>query len=105
MPQKRCRPEEIIAKLRQAEVLFGQGSKVPEVSRRSASARSPTTAGARNTAASRSARPSASRSSSARTPACARRSPTSPWTSSSSRRPPGKLLKPLAATQVRRRSL
>ena len=31
MPQKRYRPEEIIAKLREAEVLLGQGQKVPEV--------------------------------------------------------------------------
>ena len=31
MPQKRYRPEEIIAKLREAEVLLGQGHKVPEV--------------------------------------------------------------------------
>ena len=31
MPQKRYRPEEIIAKLRKAEVLLGEGKKVPEV--------------------------------------------------------------------------
>ncbi len=31
MPKKTYRPEEIIAKLRQAEVLIGQGKKVPEV--------------------------------------------------------------------------
>ena len=31
MPQKHYRPEEIIAKLREAEVLLGQGQKVPEV--------------------------------------------------------------------------
>ena len=31
MPQKRYRPEEIIAKLRQADVLLGEGKKVPEV--------------------------------------------------------------------------
>jgi len=30
MPKKPYRPEEIIAKLRQAEVLLGQGKKVPE---------------------------------------------------------------------------
>jgi putative transposase len=30
MPQKRYRPEEIIAKLREAEVLLGEGKKVPE---------------------------------------------------------------------------
>ena len=33
MPQKRYRPEEIIAKLREAEVLFGQGKKVHEVTK------------------------------------------------------------------------
>ena len=33
MPQKRYRPEEIIAKLRQADVLLGEGKKVPEVVR------------------------------------------------------------------------
>ena len=31
MPRKSYRPEEIIAKLRQAEVLLGQGKKMPEV--------------------------------------------------------------------------
>ena len=31
MSRKRYRPEEIIAKLREAEVLLGQGQKVPEV--------------------------------------------------------------------------
>ena len=31
MPRKTYRPEEILAKLRQAEVLLGQGKKVPEV--------------------------------------------------------------------------
>ena len=31
MPQKRYRPEEIIAKLREAEVLLGEGKRVPEV--------------------------------------------------------------------------
>ena len=31
MPKKTYRPEEIIAKLRQAEVLLGEGKKVPEV--------------------------------------------------------------------------
>jgi putative transposase len=33
MPRRTYRPEEIIAKLRQAEVLFGQGKKMPEVVR------------------------------------------------------------------------
>ena len=31
MPQKRYLPEEIIAKLRQADVLLGEGKKIPEV--------------------------------------------------------------------------
>ena len=31
MSRKRYRPEEIIAKLREAEVLVGQGKKVPDV--------------------------------------------------------------------------
>src|ERR1035437_9159290 len=31
MPRKTYRPEEIIAKLREAEVLLGEGKKVPEV--------------------------------------------------------------------------
>jgi putative transposase len=31
MPQKRYGPEQIIAKLREAEVLLGQGGRVPEV--------------------------------------------------------------------------
>jgi len=33
MPQKRYRPEEIIAKLRQAEVLLGEGKKMAEVTK------------------------------------------------------------------------
>jgi len=33
MPQKRYRREEIIAKLREAEVLLGQRQKVPEVTK------------------------------------------------------------------------
>jgi putative transposase len=31
MPQRRYRPEEIVAKLREAKALVGQGKKVPEV--------------------------------------------------------------------------
>jgi transposase len=31
MPQKRYRPEEIIAELREADVLLGQGKRVAEV--------------------------------------------------------------------------
>ena len=31
MPQKRYRPEEIITRLRKAEVLLGEGKKVPDV--------------------------------------------------------------------------
>ena len=33
MAKKRYRPEEIIAKLREAEVLLGRGMKVPEVAK------------------------------------------------------------------------
>ena len=33
MPRRIYRPEEIIAKLREAEVLLGKGRKVPEVLR------------------------------------------------------------------------
>jgi transposase len=33
MPQKRYRPEEVIAKLRETDVLLGQGKKVSEVVR------------------------------------------------------------------------
>ena len=33
MSKKRYRPEEIIAKLREAEVLLAQGMKVPEVAK------------------------------------------------------------------------
>ena len=57
MPQRRYRPEEIIAKLREADVLLGQGKKVAEVVKApGVSERSPTTAGARSTAACRSPR-------------------------------------------------
>jgi transposase-like protein len=33
MARKRYKPEEIVAKLRQADVLIGQGSKIPDVVR------------------------------------------------------------------------
>ena len=33
MPQKRYRPEEIIAKLRKADVLLGEGKKFPEITK------------------------------------------------------------------------
>jgi transposase-like protein len=33
MPKKTYKPEEIVAKLRQADVLIGQGSKIPDVVR------------------------------------------------------------------------
>lgn len=49
MPKKCYRTEEIIAKLREAEVLLGQGLKVLELSRPSALMRSPTAAGAAST--------------------------------------------------------
>ena len=31
MPRKRYRPEEIIGKLREAEVILGQGRRVPDI--------------------------------------------------------------------------
>ena len=49
MPRKKHSAEEIIRKLREAEVLLAQGKKVPEVSRRLPSR--PIFAGARNMAA------------------------------------------------------
>jgi len=49
MPKKRFQPEEVIGKLRHADVLLGQGKKIAEVvSRGSALRTSPTTAGARS---------------------------------------------------------
>jgi putative transposase len=33
MPKKRHRPEEIIGKMREAEVLLGEGKKLPEVAK------------------------------------------------------------------------
>ena len=57
MPRKGFRPEEIIAKLREADVLLGQGKKVAEVVK--ALGVSPTTAGARSTRACRSPGPGA----------------------------------------------
>ena len=33
MPKKNYKPEEIVAKLRQADVLIAQGSKIPDVVR------------------------------------------------------------------------
>ena len=68
MPKKRYRPEESFAKLREAEVLLGEGKKVPEVVKALGVHESPTTAGARSMAASRSPRRNDSRIWSARTP-------------------------------------
>ena len=31
MPRKNCRPEEIVARLRQADVFLGEGERIPEV--------------------------------------------------------------------------
>jgi putative transposase len=89
MPQKRYRPEEIIAKLRQADVLLGEGKKLPEVVK--ALAIHEVTYYRWRRAGSRSHGP---RTWSARTPACAERSPTSPSTSSSSHEASRKLLSP-----------
>ena len=48
MPKKRYKPEEIVSRLRQAKVLFGQGLSVADAIRHpSGSARSPTAGGAR----------------------------------------------------------
>jgi transposase len=60
MPRKGFRAEEIIAKLREADVLLGQGKKVAEVVKAlgvSEVTYYPTTAGARSTGACRSRRP------------------------------------------------
>ena len=51
MPQKRYRPEGIVAKLREAEVLLGQGQEVAEVVRKTGISEVPTTSGAKNTGA------------------------------------------------------
>jgi len=51
MPKKRYRPGEIIAKLREAGVLLGQGQKVPEVVKTRGVHEVTTTAGAGSTGA------------------------------------------------------
>jgi len=51
MAKKRFRPEEIIAKLREADVLLSQGQAVAEVVKALAISEVTTTAGVRNTAA------------------------------------------------------
>jgi hypothetical protein len=50
MARKRHTAEEIVAKLRQVDVLTGQGRPVAEAVRAIGVTRSPTTAGARSTA-------------------------------------------------------
>jgi hypothetical protein len=105
MPQKRYRPEEIIAKLRQADVLLGEGRKVPEAVKALGITEVTYYRWRKEYGGLPWPRYGVSRTSSARTPACARRSPTSPSTSSSSRRPPGETSEPLTAPQVRASSL
>ena len=74
MPQKRYRPEEIIARLRKAEVLLGEGKKVPEVVKALGITEVTYYRWRREYGACRSPRLSISRSWSARTCACAERS-------------------------------
>lgn len=81
MPRKTYRAEEIIGKLRQADVLLCEGKKAPEMTKTLGIREVTTTVGAKSTAASTSPRPSGSRSPNAGTPVCARRSRTSPSTS------------------------
>ena len=50
MPRKRHKPEEIVAKLRQVDVLVSQGRRSPTASARSASPRSRIIGGGRSTA-------------------------------------------------------
>ncbi len=58
MPRKRHKPEEIVAKLRQVDVLVSQGQSVAEAYARLGLRRSRTTAGARSLAGSRAIRSS-----------------------------------------------
>jgi hypothetical protein len=51
MPSKKHRPEEIIGKLREAEIVLAQGGRLLRRVAGSASANRATTAGARNMAA------------------------------------------------------
>ena len=50
MPSKKHKPEEIIGKLREAEIVLAQGATAAEACRRIASASRPTIGGARNMA-------------------------------------------------------
>ena len=89
MPQKRYRPEEIIAKLREAEVLLGQGKKVPEVVKalginEVSYYRWRKEYGGLNVSQAKRLKELERENR-----ACAERSPISPSTSSSCRRPPG----------------
>ncbi len=59
MSRKRHKPEEIVSKLRQVDVLVAQGTPVADAIRAMGSPRSPTTAGVRSTAGSSRTRSSA----------------------------------------------
>ena len=59
MSKKRFQPEEVIGKLRHADVLLGQGKKIAEVVKTLGSVTSPTIAGARSLAGCPPPRPSA----------------------------------------------
>ena len=67
MPTKRYSTEQIVSKLRQAEVELSRGLRVPWSVRNWGLASRPTTGGGKSTVACASTRPSGSRSSSGRT--------------------------------------
>ena len=58
MPRKRYSPEQIITKLRQAEVELSRGLRPPQICKKRLSASSRTTGGAKSTAASALTKPS-----------------------------------------------
>ncbi len=60
MPRKRYTSEQIISKLREAEVELARGKKVPQVCRQLGSRSRPTTVGAKSTVAFEWIRPSVS---------------------------------------------
>jgi hypothetical protein len=73
MARKGYSAEQIIGKLREAEILLAKGQTVGQASHVLGITEQTTTAGAKNTVVSRFPRPSCSKSLSAKMPVCARR--------------------------------
>ncbi len=100
MPKKRFQPEEIIGKLRHADVLLGQGKKLAELVKALGVTDETYYRWRQEYGRMTTARRNGSRNSSARTGSSGRWPPTFLSISSSSRRPPRETSEPLASAKI-----